>query len=96
MLSGWLCIIILQDTKICRIAFQYCYLVSLTGLLRGKIPLKTFDLRSIGVTRMTRRTVSDQRLNNLQFRGHKLDDADAWLQILKDDGLTVKGNLSNR
>ena len=45
---------------------------------------------------MTRRTVSDQRLNNLQFRGHKLDDADAWLQILKDDGLTVKGNLSNK
>ena len=45
---------------------------------------------------MTRRTVSDQRLNNLQFRGYKLDDADAWLQILKDDGLTVNGSLLNK
>jgi hypothetical protein len=41
---------------------------------------------------MTERIVSD-RQTALQFLGNKLDDADAWMQTLKDSGMDVTGTL---
>jgi hypothetical protein len=41
---------------------------------------------------MTERIVSDRNIV-LQFLGNKLDDADAWLQTLKDNGIEASGTL---
>jgi hypothetical protein len=41
---------------------------------------------------MTERVVSDRNIA-LQFLGNKLDDADAWLQTLKDNGVEATGTL---
>jgi hypothetical protein len=41
---------------------------------------------------MTERIVSDRNIV-LQFVGNKLDDADAWLQTLKDNGMEASGTL---
>lgn len=41
---------------------------------------------------MTERVVSDRNIV-LQFLGNKLDDADAWLQTLKDNGVEATGAL---
>ncbi len=41
---------------------------------------------------MTIRVVTDEQIT-LEFHGNKLDDADAWLQSLRDQGLNVKGVL---
>ena len=39
---------------------------------------------------MTIRVVTDDQIT-IEFYGNKLDDADAWLQTLRDQGLNVKG-----
>ncbi|MGB8701034.1 MAG: hypothetical protein WCD18_16600 [Thermosynechococcaceae cyanobacterium] len=44
---------------------------------------------------MTVRTVSVQNIT-LEFVGNKLDDADAWFQQLKDQGNSVRSQLSKR
>ena len=41
---------------------------------------------------MTIRVVTDDQIT-IEFYGNKLDDADAWLQTLRDQGLNVKGVL---
>lgn len=43
---------------------------------------------------MTIRVVTDEQVT-LEFCGNKLDDADAWLQTLRDQGLNVKGVLKH-
>lgn len=42
---------------------------------------------------MTVRTITDQRVT-IQFSGYKLDDADAWLETLKEGGCQVRGELA--
>lgn len=42
---------------------------------------------------MTVRTLTDQR-TTIRFSGYKLDDADAWLEILKEDGHQVRAELA--
>ena len=44
---------------------------------------------------MTIRVVTDEQVT-LEFKGNKLDDADAWLQTLRDQGLNVKGVLTRK
>jgi hypothetical protein len=41
---------------------------------------------------MTIRVVTDEQVT-IEFYGNKLDDADAWLQSLRDQGLNVVGVL---
>lgn len=46
----------------------------------------------LGDIHMTVRTVTDQSVT-IQFPGYKLDDADAWLETLKENGRQVRGEL---
>ena len=43
---------------------------------------------------MTIRVVTDENVT-IEFQGNKLDDADAWLQTMKDQGLDVTGHLNS-
>lgn len=42
---------------------------------------------------MTVRTITDQQ-TTIRFSGYKLDDADAWLETLKENGRPVYGELA--
>ena len=44
---------------------------------------------------MTIRVVTDEQVT-IEFKGNKLDDADAWLQQLRDQGHNVKGILTRK